>query len=917
MKFTKRILNTAITLISFSLLIVSCGSSDNDRSSALIWGSVDLAIPQDSAHVKVHIGEDLVWEGMCTDGDFSGRASVPLGKDVRVVVTENLLEGTPFHGTLSLYEEEYTDGEHLEVNLYTTLVDRCRLYHNISLEEADQAVKQYFNLPSNFNYAEQLHSPKMKTYFNSENFLQAAYATGTLDAYIDNLVKDLVSNDTAPVLTGSLLPDPVLEIAGVAGPVVAATSLTYGILKDFNVIHTTNPDLNAINARLDKQKSKLEEIDQHIQEVLNATNKISQQIECGTRSTVVTLLTDHLSNAENPINIQATNYWNAYSRYVQNAGPDFTTEPQTVAAGIMAADLNKSIIDIKSLLVGNSTDPTTPGLLGQFAKELVDCRYPGRENLLTQYIELETFFVGAIGKQSQALNLITESHPVITDNLGWDRFPNLASTYENLKTYKSSHFDDAIEVEVDQFLRWVDYLVFSAADFGTDIAAAPQFLASDTEEVYARADLIAALLSGRHPKGISFRLIGDVEVVDAFCANQSAEIHQNYSPALSGVSNKWKSIEQVLYRPENMDTSHLGGYKTKHFIDQDTSAYLIDAFDDTYSAQQTQPHIEWHQKNDGSTWVAVPTKQVGVAKFVLTEVQLTSFVSRTTQEINGDAWRLYSNDRLVKPIELKVAGDIHDLFIDYDVQQMGDENTPVTTFPYGSYVFPIRRMPDGNAMKKADGNYLDSKHGSYMGDAMGSDSDGQNYATMKFDPNSMKVHVRLDINNIKEYPFKYYSSIHRKHYTHYGYAIGEQAHGYSLWYSEKLSLDTSSLYSDEWQWNINHSLRDIHKGPSEDPDTQVKSGLFQYADGNHGSIPLYTATVHINGDRAAKDQYKSVLLHEKTKDLRLMQQMWGGFNYNKTGSIIPGATLDTAKLKYTVDLYTAYPHLKLEYISTP
>ena len=362
------------------MLIISCGSSEDsailNEDSALIWGSVDLAIPQDSANVKVYVGEKFVWEGMCADGDFSGHTDVPLGKDVRVVVTEDLAEGTPFHGTLSLYEEEYTPGEHLEVNLYTTLVDRTRLYYNISLEDADRAIKQHFNLPTNLNYAERLHISKMKTHFNSEKFLQSAYTKGTLDEYIDELVQGIMSNNTGAVASEPVLvPASVTEIAGVAGPTIGGVSLAYEVLKDFNVIHTENPvedKLDDINDRLDEQTKKLNDMDDSIKKVLDATTEISEQINCSEKSILKIYLEGLSYGAENNINTQSTIYSNALDNYKEK---NFNKTPLIVAEGIIGADLHVSIEAIKSSLVGTKIDTKDPGgALGQFAKELVHCQ---------------------------------------------------------------------------------------------------------------------------------------------------------------------------------------------------------------------------------------------------------------------------------------------------------------------------------------------------------------------------------------------------------------------------------------------------------------------------------------------------------------------------------------------------------------
>ena len=157
--------------------------------------------------------------------------------------------------------------------------------------------------------------------------------------------------------------------------------------------------------------------------------------------------------------------------------------------------------------------------------------------LLNSYLSLETIFIQLVEYQLQGAALEVEGlhwrdNPWVgtlnqkdSDGVGsavGSEFPGTA------EEFMTSWFQPKLDDEVEEFLRCVDRIVCSQLDLRTDITTTSQtvdgFLPSTAEQIYFRADFIAAQFSSRHQFGVNVRLVGEPTTIEAIAWGGSANV---------------------------------------------------------------------------------------------------------------------------------------------------------------------------------------------------------------------------------------------------------------------------------------------------------------------------------------------------------------------------------------------------------
>jgi hypothetical protein len=204
-----------------------------------------------------------------------------------------------------------------------------------------------------------------------------------------------------------------------------------------------------------------------------------------------------------------------------------TTQGQQQAAQQADAYINSDNMEYQIEQIYTAIMGTTPGITGGVLDQstnLILDQETGIDptQMYNAYLSLETIFTQLVEYQLQAAAMEVEG-------LHWRDNPwSAASAQANsarprsavgseypgsAEEFMTEWFQPRLEDEVEEFLRCVDRIVCSQADLRTDIVTLSQtvsyFLPPNVDQVYFRADFIAAQFSSRHQFGLNVRLVGE------------------------------------------------------------------------------------------------------------------------------------------------------------------------------------------------------------------------------------------------------------------------------------------------------------------------------------------------------------------------------------------------------------------------
>jgi len=206
--------------------------------------------------------------------------------------------------------------------------------------------------------------------------------------------------------------------------------------------------------------------------------------------------------------------------------------PTKDAAGQLAeAFINSDNMEYQIEQIYTAVMGTTPGVQGGILDEsttVILDQETGIDatQLLNSYRSLETIFTQLVEYQLQAAAMEVEGlhwrdNPWVGTGIQGGRarvrsavgseYPGTAGEF--ITTWFQPRLDD----EVEEFLRCVDRIVCSQLDLRTDIATTSPtvagFMPSTVDQIYFRADFIAAQFSSRHQFGLNVRLVGEATTV--------------------------------------------------------------------------------------------------------------------------------------------------------------------------------------------------------------------------------------------------------------------------------------------------------------------------------------------------------------------------------------------------------------------
>ena len=753
--------------------------------SVPIWGTVDLAGPVDAASVAVTVDDRRIWSGECADGAFLGRAWRRHQGAVRVEAVGVTLDGAPLDATLSMYAPSYRPGEHLEVNIFTTLVDRYRNASGCDYEEATLAVERGLRLPIGLNYAELLHHDAMRMYLDASILLARAESADGLDGYLDALVAGWMSEDGAPTLLGSLYESlggesSFYEDLAIAAAQAAGSSLgeqaAGALLKHFGLA-SSEPGNQAILDALAAQNARLEKIEGQLTALQGQLVQLEQQLE---RATVDILfessqqaVRDAVINLDDLMTRLGVNFT------VAQAQSDHPLDAHAFGLSMIGNnaspqnDVPHMLATINGVIMPDATTGH-PGALGRYALSVNSGG--GHGNLLTSYKAFEAYFGKILAYQYRGLGLITEAINTLESG------DSSVVQYNNIDTYMNGVFLPRIAAQVDEFMRWVDYLVLANADFVTDVANPRKFLPKDAGLVYKRADFVAQQFSSRHLGGTVMRMIGQPGIINAYWDDPEHCVVET-------VGDKPRYYYLMALHPI---------YRTVYNL-QSSDFYV------TTRPAWARPYIEWnYDAGSGDYRTGRSTSEVAVAKFVL--------VSHT--EPGGgpfppddwkDCWALAGRDEFFdrgRPI----AGYVEELRgvytfgladdgVTFEYRE-GDTSTPLADrILYGSYLFPVRHVPSTARFATSP----DSKSVS---------PSDNNSVTASYDANLLKWQTHTNIGNVKVTSHSHYDPSGYA-WTTYDYA---SSHSASRQANFVFGLEQPS--AERWQIVTSGSLKSKYNGTS-------------------------------------------------------------------------------------------------------
>ena len=217
-----------------------------------------------------------------------------------------------------------------------------------------------------------------------------------------------------------------------------------------------------------------------------------------------------------------------------------TAEGKSMAATYAKAILNADGDDIDQCqydlymgIVGDA-ELEVEGILSTYTDVLIakeSVPFDGQE--LTRYESLETMFKNLLEIQLKAATLMCEAlhwqqdpwvPPSTVDTANSARVARFKPTvYSGTAADWMKKFQGQLDDEVQEFLRCTDRIVLSEADLRTDLSTnSPEvknFLPSNADVIYARADFLAAQISSTHHFGLNVRLIGEPDEIQDLVKN--------------------------------------------------------------------------------------------------------------------------------------------------------------------------------------------------------------------------------------------------------------------------------------------------------------------------------------------------------------------------------------------------------------
>lgn len=790
------------------------------QHAVVMWGAVSLDAPVERATVVVEVGGQRVWSGPCQDGAFFGRTWTCGRGDVRVVARDLVVDGVPVEAALSAYEPSYERGEHLEVNLFTTLVDRYRLAHGCTHDEALRAVQDHLHLPLGLNYAELLGQDALRMYLDPALLLDEAQKAGGLDAYLDMLVMDRIPDASSRTMLGALYgvggERSFCEDLAIAAAESAGSSLgeqAAGVLlKKFGLVSgDENPNQDVLDA-LAAQNERLDQIEAQLGDLKLEIQQLEQQLE---RATVDILF----ESSQQPVRDAIINLDALVSRLrvnftVDQALSDNPLDPHAFGVSMISnnASPQNDVPHMLAVIHGNVMPDTSvghPGALGRYALSL--SAGGGKDDVLAAYKAFEAYFGKILAYEYRGLALVTEAINILkAGDSGTVQFNNVA-------TYQHGVFQRYIDDQVDEFMRWVDYLVLANADFVTDIVNPRQVLPANTGLIYQRADFVAQQFSSRQPVGIAMRLIGQPQEIDAF-----------WNATGQTAMTKGEHIT-VLYALTPV-------YHTSYDL-RSTDFYV------TTRPAWAKPYIQWsYDAASGDFLTGRSTTHVSVAKFVL-PMDGSGAWSYGPPDAPAEwkgCWGLTSSAGLLSEGS-PIPGFLEDL-VGYYAFGLADDGTYQYTVsdqfdldaqPYGSYLFPVRHIPRTTSFKDRG---MSSSH---------SPSDN-NSTTSSFDANSLKFSLHTAINNVKVTSHNHYDPsgyawmTYDYYVSHSGSRTGNLHFTLEQPAQERWSIVTSGTMQSKYNgtsWDI-HGAGSLAVGAGHAVVSHgIASGNYASASGSH-ALPV-------------------------------------------------------------------------------
>lgn len=724
----KHLIMAAIIGIS-AVTIISCGSSSfeeggsssiEEESQKALWGSVHLVGEVDSADITIYQNNTEMRSVICNDGTFHNTLDNITEGAVRAVAGNVITEGIVRVQKLSAFVPSYSPGDHIDINLYTTLVDRYMQNYGADFNDSEMAVKTYLNIPENVNVSEYAYNRYIQSYFSPERFKEYGEVNGGIDTYLDTVTANIYAggsnhhNLNSMYMGGSsesFYEDLAITAAKSASSALGNKTAGY-ILSTFH--EGTEASNDDILNKLDEQNAKLDEISSTLDHITGMLTSLQKALDHAVEDILFAESDSKVEQAIGYIKARMSDLNTLYDTSELNNPIPIDAH----ANGIKMIGINASVQNDVVSMVNELHDAVMPeiaslkpGALGRYALSIQG----SEKGLLDKYKAYEAYFSQILSYQYRGLMLITEAINVLQEG------DAQLVQFTTLGPYKK-RFQVFIDEEIDEFLRWVDYLVMSNADYSTDIANPVQFLADNSALVYKRADFIAQQFSAKHPQGLVIRLFGQPSEIQNFMNSESYQIVQ--------IHDGWP-----------MDWAYNVNKISSNDYDLKSSEYY-----ETSPPEWSKSYIEWIDSNDSDGYSdGYSTSQVSSAKLVLDLTQPLqepiyypdysndetswSLVSESQWFDNGAKWQGYFNDTLGwYNLSLNDDGI-------YEYKKVRSSTTGASE--YGFVLYQVRHVP---SKKLITSDIEISKNPS-----------ANNSVSASFDSDSLKTSYSTDINNV---PYK-------------------------------------------------------------------------------------------------------------------------------------------------------------------
>ncbi|WP_022850869.1 hypothetical protein [Limisalsivibrio acetivorans] len=507
-----------------------------------VTGTASISEALSGAELKLYIGDSSFSAQSDYNGSWKFSGGMALDKPFRLVTSGGTLDGESFDGSLSAYvpfmEFGNTDEENsgltkdININIFTTLVDRLMLDTGIDYESAKDSVRRFFAIPKEADLSDKA---VIDEFLSPEWFETASEDNYGFDFLAESMVEDMdtesrllstankVGGDYRLIKAsfGTKIFDGV--VGGLAsGAIGFALSTAFQYLAPAMGIETKEAKTERL---LEEILSTLNEVNEKIDKLSDDTKEILKKLDYYFEKSIGLAAINHAEVAAAKINSSFRGFLSAntpekMALYMSEL-PDIDTELEIINTLMYESALG--------------TDAGLDHLTESYANLMLrtdDAEERG-QILWDSYKAIEGYFTRVMAIQVKGSLIMVNKLNYRDNNLGvFASHQGERSYYSSGEDYINNVLNPRFKKQAEHFLECVEQLVAASADTRTMIAVEDRgfsMFPSTVDDVFYMADLITQEFIPEHKAAFVYRIAGDPDIINNYLRGPNSHKFKNYT----------------------------------------------------------------------------------------------------------------------------------------------------------------------------------------------------------------------------------------------------------------------------------------------------------------------------------------------------------------------------------------------------